>query len=384
MFDVVIVGGGLAGSALACALADAPLALGMLESRLPAPDDGSWDSRIYAISPANAGFLERIGGWPGTDCERIAPVHRMEIFGDRGGRLTFSAFDSGVGELAWIVEGGLIQRLLWAHMRRQANLRIFCPATPERLIVEPQRARLTVAGGEVLETRLVAAADGVDSWVRRQAGIEVLEQSYGELGVVANLRCERAHENTAYQWFRADGVLAFLPLPGAMTSIVWSTAEEHGRELLSLAPEEFCDRVREAAGARLGALELVTGPRAFPLRLMRARRTVAERVALVGDAGHAIHPLSGHGINLGFQDAHELARAVAEAGPPRDPGALPVLRRYERARAEEVLALQSVTHVLQRLFGLRSAPAALARNAGLNLTNSIPVVRNLLARYAMG
>jgi 2-octaprenylphenol hydroxylase len=155
-------------------------------------------------------------------------------------------------------------------------------------------------------------ADGADSWVRVQAGLQADTLLYGEMGVVANFECEKPHHNTAFQWFRPDGVLAWLPLPGNRISVVWSTPEAHARTLLGLDEASFCQRIAEAGGNRLGALTLLTPPAAFPLRLMRMPRIVAKRLALIGDAAHAIHPLSGHGINLGFLDARELAQALRE------------------------------------------------------------------------
>ncbi|GAB4447398.1 MAG: hypothetical protein OHK0026_13850 [Rhodocyclaceae bacterium] len=199
---------------------------------------------------------------------------------------------------------------------------------------------------------------------------------------MANFSCERPHDDTAFQWFRADGVLAFLPLPGSRVSMVWSTPREHAAAVLALDAAAFCAAVRDACGARLGELELITPPRAFALRLMRVEHTVAPRLALIGDAAHCLHPLSGHGINLGFGDARELA-AVLAAAEPADPGEPAVLRRYERARIEQVLAFQMLTDALQRLFRAKSAPLARLRNLGLNLTRAVPVVTNMLARYAM-
>jgi ubiquinone biosynthesis UbiH/UbiF/VisC/COQ6 family hydroxylase len=220
--------------------------------------------------------------------------------------------------------------------------------------------------------------------VRQAAGLAAETLPYGELGVVANLACEKPHRNTAFQWFRADGVLAWLPLPENRLSMVWSTPEAHGRELLALAPAAFCARVAAAGGHRLGALELITPAAGFPLRLMRLPRIVAPRLALIGDAAHAIHPLSGHGINLGFLDAQALAGALLALPEFRDCGEERVLRRYERARAEEVALLQWTTHGLQRLFRPRYAGLAALRNLGLNLTNRLPLVRNALVRYALG
>jgi ubiquinone biosynthesis UbiH/UbiF/VisC/COQ6 family hydroxylase len=242
---------------------------------------------------------------------------------------------------------------------------------------------LSLADGRQLAGRLVVAADGADSWTRQAAGIEVSFKPYGQHGVVANFETELAHRSTAFQWFRDDGILAWLPLPGNRISIVWSTPQAHAEELLALTPDEFAQHVAAAGDNRLGALRLITPPAGFPLRLMRAPRTVQSRLALIGDAAHAIHPLSGHGINLGFQDGSALADVLRNRPGHIDCGDYSLLRRYERARIEEVVALQRVTDGLHRLFGSPAPPLALLRNFGMNLTNAAPVIKDTLVRYAL-
>jgi ubiquinone biosynthesis UbiH/UbiF/VisC/COQ6 family hydroxylase len=381
-FDLIIVGGGLAGASLALALRDTRLRIALVESRPPLAPAG-WDARIYAISPANAAFLETLGAWKHLDAERMAPIRHMQVFGDAGGRLRFSAYDTGVPELGWILESSLMACEFWESAKRQANLTLFCPATPAAIEFRHDAALLRLADGVTLSARLVVGADGRDSWTRQAAGLSAVNTAYGEKGVVANFATARAHRDTAYQWFRDDGVLAYLPLPGNRISIVWSTPDEHADELCALPPAALCERVAEAGSGVLGELELLTPAAAFPLRLMRVPQTVAPRLALVGDAAHGIHPLSGHGINLGFQDARELAGLLAASPPWQDLGDLRLLQRYQRARREETLLLQGATDALRRLFkngqGLRPL-----RNFGLNLTDGLPFIKNALARYALG
>ncbi len=382
--DIVIVGAGLAGLSLAVALSSSRWSVAVVEGRVPQRAEGL-DTRIYAISPANARFLDEIGVWRHLDQGRIAAVRDMEIHGDAGGRLDFSAYDSGVTELAWIIEASLMQEELWQSARRQARLTLFCPARPQSLSINEDAAHLCLDDGRSLCAKLIVAADGADSWVRQAAGIEVQFNPYQQMGVVANFSCELPHHDTAYQWFRADGVLAYLPLPGEnRISMVWSTPDAHAEELLTLSADEFCDRVAQAAQQRLGTLTLLTPPAAFPLRLMRAPQMVAERLALIGDAAHAIHPLSGHGINLGYQDAQKLAELLSTCPEYIDCGDRRWLRAYERSRSEEVVALQSATHGLQRLFSPRNAALSALRNFGLNLTNSLPVLKDTMVRYALG
>jgi ubiquinone biosynthesis UbiH/UbiF/VisC/COQ6 family hydroxylase len=307
----------------------------------------------------------------------------MEIHGDAGGKLDFSAYDCGLRELAWIVESSLMQQELWETVKRQHNVTLICPAEPTALVIDDSAARLTLADGRRIEASLIVAADGRDSWVRQAAGIGARNTPYNEKGVVANFRCEKPHRNTAFQWFRKDGVLAYLPLPDGLMSMVWSAPDELADELLALPPAALCAKVAEAGAFRLGALELVTPAAAFPLRLMRVESVVQPRLALIGDAAHAIHPLSGHGINLGYQDARVLAAQLATLPAWRDPGELSILRTYARARAEETALLQYTTHGLNRLFKPADPLLSGLRNFGLNLTNRVPVLRNALVRYAI-
>lgn len=381
-FDILIVGAGLSGASLAAALRGTSLRIGIIEARPPAPADG-WDPRIYAISPSNAAFLEKIGAWQHLDHSRIAPVYDMEIRGDDGGRLDFSSYDCGLGELAWIVESGLMQRELWEIVKRQHNVKLLCPAVPASLVRNEDQACIFLEDGRKLEARLIVGADGAQSWVRERAEIEARFSPYSEKGVVANFSCEKPHHGIAFQWFRKDGILAWLPLPGNRISMVWSTPDETADELVALAPEELALRVAEAGGMRLGRLEALAAAQAFPLRLMRVDSPVSQRLVLIGDAAHAIHPLSGHGINLGYQDALVLSEKLAALPGWRDPGDIEVLRSYARARAEETALLQYTTHGLNRLFKPANPLISGLRNVGMNLTNKVPVLRNALVRYAV-
>lgn len=381
-FDLIINGAGLAGASLAVALRDSGLKIALIEAQAPFAPQG-WDARIYAISAINQQYLEEIGVWQHLDQNRIAPVYDMEVCGDMEGRLDFSAYDSGLTELAWIMEASLMARELWETAKRQSNVTLFCPAKPESLSLDEDAARLTLADGRLLEAKLIVGADGRQSWVREAAGIHARFSDYDEKGVVANFRTEKPHRGVACQWFRNDGILAYLPLPGNLMSIVWSAPTALADELLALPPEDFCQRVQAAGFNRLGKLELETAPQGFALKLMRVSEVVKPRLALIGDAAHAIHPLSGHGINLGFQDARVLAEVLRKEPACADIGALNILKRYSRSRAEETAITQYTTHALNRLFKPRIPALMMARNLGLSLTNRIPVVKNLLTRYAV-
>ena len=383
--DVVIVGGGLVGLALAATLRETDLSVALVEPKAPheAPAAGPWDSRLYAISPGSAVFLERCGAWQGVPGDRVARVETMRIFGDDGrAELTFGAYDAGLRELAYIVENAQLQSALWRVVRDSA--RVFCPAGWSALELGPASACLHLEDGAKLTTRLVVGADGADSRIRAAAGIAARPSDYGQLGVVANFSCERPHRGVAFQWFRRDGVLALLPMPGDHVSMVWSIEQERGRELLAMTPDELATEVEAAGHGIVGALELVTPALAFPLRLVRVTQFTRARLALVGDAAHNVHPLAGQGVNLGFRDARELALVLAGRGPQRDCGELRLLRRYERARREDIVSMQLMTHGLQKLFGHDAVLVGKVRNLGLRLVNWQPQLKSFLVHHAVG
>lgn len=384
--DVVVVGAGLVGAAFALALKDSGLHVAVVENRPPAeiPDVG-WDSRIYAISPGNAAFLERLGVWAGLDRTRIAPVLEMRVWGDeRQARIDFSAYEAGVPELNFILESRLLQQGLWRELIAQESAQVLCPAQCAGVEWLEDGVVLRLQDGQVLESRLLVGADGAESWIRRQAGIAAAPRSYGQLGVVANFEAEHFHGDVARQWFRSDGVLAWLPLPGNRISIVWSVWEAAAQELLALPPEAFCTRVADAGGHALGALRLITPPAGFPLRIMRLESLVKSRLALIGDAAHNVHPLAGQGVNLGFQDARVLAEVLSGRECGRDCGDYLLLRRYDRARKEDILSMQLVTDGLQKLFNNDDGLLRPLRNFGLGLANRSTWLKNRLMAHALG
>src|SRR5712692_3145655 len=195
-FDIAIIGGGLAGASLAAALAESRLRLALIERKAPAAPDPEWDSRVYALTPASIAFLDRIGAWRCLEAARVTPIYAMRVFGDDGSsRLDFSAYESGVLQLAATVESGLLHHALWQGLERQRNLTLLCPAAPSELRSNADRVEIDLEDGSVVAAKLAVGADGSDSWVRRAAAIETRAVSYGQLGVVANFACARAHRN---------------------------------------------------------------------------------------------------------------------------------------------------------------------------------------------
>jgi len=385
-FDIVVVGAGLVGAAFALAMSGSGLRIALVEGTPPPvlPQDDRWDSRIYAVSPGNINFLARLGVWDNMDSTRLTPIHEMQVWGDDGrARLDFDTFEAGAETLGYIVESRQMQTALWRALESRNDVELCCPAACAALELDEQICTLHLTDGHTLRARLVVGADGGNSWVRRQAGIEVKGWAYHQQGVVANFTTEKAHGNIARQWFRPDGILAWLPLPGKRISMVWSTFEPQAQALLALDELALCEQVAQAGGHALGALQLMTPAAGFPLRLQRASSMVKPRLALIGDAAHLVHPLSGQGVNLGFRDAACLADVLLQRGVRADVGDYQLLRRYERARRSDVLAMQAVTDSLQKLFNNDQPWLAALRNLGLELTDRQGWLKRRLMAQAM-
>jgi len=384
-YDVIVAGAGLVGMALAAALARSSLTVALLDRQQPLPsaDPDTWDARVYAISPGSAAFLQRIGAWQALPCERIAAIESMRIAGDTGATLDFSAYELGERALAWIVEERALREALLPAIH-VPGIDFITGVTFATLAFSATEGTLTLADDRAFAGRLVVGADGLNSWVRRAAGIGAEPKSYGQQGIVANFECDVAHHGLARQWFRADsGVLAWLPLPGRRISIVWSSPDAQARDLLALPPEAFTARVAEAGERVLGELTMITQPAAFPLQSLRLPTPIAHRMALVGDAAHGVHPLAGQGVNLGFGDAQALSNVLADRGPVGDAGAPILLERFARRRAEPVLAMHTVTDGLVRMFGPRTPWLKTLRNAGLFAVDRLPMIKRALAQPAL-
>jgi 2-octaprenylphenol hydroxylase len=372
---LAVIGGGPVGASLVRALEGHSIAF--IAAPLQAAPQTGFDPRVYALSPGNADFLREIGVWQNLPAERLARVESMRIFGDdASAELEFDAYEAGVRELAWTVEDSALQRALWSGL---SGMALRC----ERLEVGAQHALLSFADGAPVTAKLVVGADGAHSFVRAAAGIEASERDFGQVAVVANFHCSKPHRNVAYQWFQGGPVLALLPLPDQQVSMVWSLPAEEGQRIAALSGDALAEEVSRASHGMAGSLTVASAARSFPLQRLAARRMVSARVALAGDAGHVVHPLAGQGLNLGLQDARALAETVAGREPGRDPGDYRLLRRYERRRAEPILAMDGAISALFALYGAKNDAIGRIRNTGLNLTNRMAVLKNLLMRQAM-
>ena len=382
---IAICGSGIAGLACALALARKGQQVTLLGPRslIAAADSEVFHPRVYAISPSSQKFLASLGVWDLMPASRLTRVQAMEIRGDSGGQLNLDAWQSAMPELAWIVESGEIERAL-----SQAVQVFGIPWVAEKL-ASYRAGAITTDRGSQLEADLFIAADGAHSPLRAAAGLSVDVKPYGVTALVAHFNCSVPHQGTALQWFGEDGVLALLPMPdtqaGPQVSMVWSLKESIAHALQSMPTEALAAslsaRLAVATAGRLGTLMLRSPMHGFPLTLNQTPM-IGERLALIGDAAHRLHPLAGQGLNLGLGDVQDLADIVAGREPFRLAGDPMVLRRYRRARAEPVLAMRVVTDGLHRLFNVQSAPAVWLRNIGLDLVEKLPFIKRQLVACA--
>ena len=403
--DVCIVGNGAIAKATALGLAQAGHRVTLLlPPAAPAraeegANEPSWDVRVYALNHTAYNLLSQLRVWGAMDASRIQAVDAMVVNGDKTssaskaaktdvaatGDLTFDAYGARVGALAWIVEDRNLNQALDSALKFAPVQQVTGRAT--RLATEASHATLHLDDGTAIEADLVIGADGAHSWVRGQCDINYDYRSYNQRGVVANFSCEKPHHGAAHQWFTCDeGIIALLPLPGNRVSLVWSAPNALADTLMEETLSELAVRLALYSEQELGALRPLTpeAVKAFPLALLRPHAITAPRVALVGDAAHVVHPLAGHGMNLGFGDVTQLLKTIAAREERRDVGDPRVLERYARARKEEVLLMQLATDGLERLFSANLEPLRVVRNFGLHLVNKLPMVKRKLIQHALG
>ena len=390
--DICIVGNGAVGKAAALGLAQAGLRvalLGVPPAPAAAAAASAWDTRVYALNHVARNLLSTVKVWDALDAERVAAVEAMVVKGgadSAAGHLMFDAYSAHVDALAWIVEDSNLNRALDAALKFAPNLQLL-GGRAKTLQADATTATLQLESGETISAALVVGADGAQSWVRSQCEIGIDYRSYHQRGVVANFACELPHRGIAYQWFTGnDGIVALLPLPGQRVSLVWSAPDALAQELMDEPLSQLAARLSLLTAGTLGQLQPLQPElaQAFPLSLLRTHALVAPRVALIGDAGHVVHPLAGHGMNLGFGDVAALIKVLSERGAHRDCGDAGVLARYARMRKEEILLMQVTTDGLERLFGADFGPLRLLRNLGLNLLDKVPVLKRQLMAHALG
>jgi 2-octaprenylphenol hydroxylase len=384
--SIVVCGSGTVGMATTLAL----LRAGQKDVILLGPRSSDLDNdRVYAISPTSQAFLAQIGAWSLMPLERITRVDAMEIRGDTFGALHLRAWQAAQVDLTYIIFVADLDRAL-AQALEVHGVRW----VKEHLVGFAQGVGHTDSA-QTIEADLWVAADGSKSTLRHLAGLSFDEQPYDATALICQLQCERPHQGVALQWFTADGILACLPLPNATTqgstgtthnvSMVWSLQHDDAHQLLA-APladqtQALQTRLMKASRGRLGQLTVASPVKGFPLSIAQSPM-IGERVALVGDAAHRVHPLAGQGLNLGLGDAQALAKTVSEREAFMTAGDQMVLRRYRRARAQAIWEMRFITDSLYRLFGAQGKPIAWLRNAGLSLVDRLPFAKRLLIEAA--
>lgn len=389
--DICIVGTGVIGKTTALALAQAGLRVTLLAAPSAPPQgvQASWDVRVYAINQIGQELLASVKVWDALDAERVAPVIGMDVVGDAAthpGHLSFDAYASRVDALAWIIEDRNLNQALDSALKFAPNVQVI-HGHAELLHTTQENAWLQLKNGDSVQADLIVGADGAQSWVRGQCDIGFDYRSYGQRAIVSNFACDKPHHSIARQWFTAtEGIVALLPLPGKKVSLVWSAPDMLAENLMRQPAAQLAQELARYAAPSLGQLtplmpELV---RDFPLRLIKPHAITAPRVALIGDAAHVVHPLAGHGMNLGFGDVAALLKQIIERESYRDCGDPKILRRYARSRKEDILLMQLMTDGLARLFEVDIEPLRVIRNMGLNLVNHLPLLKRRLMAHALG
>jgi 2-octaprenyl-6-methoxyphenol hydroxylase len=388
-YDVAIVGGGLIGGSLACALRRSGLKVALIEAAAPeAEAHPSYDERAIALSWGSRVILEAMGLW-GAMGPDAAPIERIHI-SDRG-RFGFSRLDRselGVPALGYVAAARAMGAAIREGLKAPGAPDLLCPARVLGQRIETDRVEIRVStpeGERALEARLLVAADGGDSAMRAGLGIECEEHPYGHDAIVATLTPERPAPGVAFERFTETGPLAMLPMTQGRYSMVWTCHESETAEILTLADSAFLGRLQERFGWRLGRLALPSTRRAYPLKLALARDSVRPRAVLIGNAAHTLHPVGGQGFNLGLRDVAALAEVLVDAaGRGEDPGAPETLAAYKAWRARDQEAMARITDGLARFFVNPWAPLRMARDLGLIGLDLVPPARRLLARRFMG
>lgn len=383
--DVIIIGGGIVGSALACALGASGVRVALVEAREPDLRIGT-DPRVYAITRASEQIFRSLGVWDAMAAQPVCAFTDMEVW-DAGGEgvLHFDCAELAEPHLGHIIEPGVILAALVEKLQALESVERFCPARFEHIHIDDDQAEVTLADGRRLTAQLLAAADGARSPVREQLGIEVRRHAYHQTSLVARVKTALPHAATAWQRFLPGGPLAFLPLADGWCSIVWTLPEADVERIRALDRDSFHAELGAAFDHRLGRITDSGERESWPLVRQHAVTYVQARVALLGDAAHAIHPLAGQGVNLGLLDAAVLAGVVlADRALGRDIGRMRTLRQYARWRRSDNQLMMMAMDGINRLFSNANLPAGRVRNAGLSLVGRATPVRHALMRHAMG
>jgi len=393
-YDIVIIGGGLVGASLACALAEQPLRIAVIEA-VPFNSDSqpSYNDRTVALGYGSRRIFEGIGIWSAVAELGATAIEKIHV-SDRGhmGKTRLDCADEGLDALGYVVETRLLGKALGERLAQLSNVELICPAQLVSMQVEQDAATVEIDREGVMQTLsagLIVGADGVQSTVREQFGIKTFDVNYDQTGIITNVSIERPHHNVAFERFTPTGPLAVLPMGDIdnehRCSIVWTVKDKDRDSFMALDDTAFLQQLQARFGHQLGEFTHVGKRIAFPLALRQAREHVRERLALIGNAAHTVHPIAGQGFNLGLRDVAVLAQVLVEAQQDgKDIGSLAVLKNYARWRRRDHMRVIGFTDSMVRIFSNRFAPLALARNLGLVATDLLPPLKKLITRQAMG
>ncbi|WP_423063090.1 UbiH/UbiF/VisC/COQ6 family ubiquinone biosynthesis hydroxylase [Candidiatus Paracoxiella cheracis] len=388
-YAVTIVGGGMVGLLFAALLADAKIKTAVIESHKPTM---RWaktdiDSRVSAVNVVSQRILKNVNVWSAIDLNSYSPLTALKVWDAIGGaEIDFDSADTGAPALGAIVENREIVRALWQHLEHNEYVDFYCPHKGKNIVNDEAFVEITLDDEQKIRSQLIVGADGASSWVRQQMSGDMHERSYDQNAVVAVVETEEPHQQTGWQAFLPDGILALLPLANVHhCAIVWSTETERANHLVAMSAQDFNREINNEFGLRLGQIKLLNEPKAIPLVMRHVKKYVEPRIALIGDAAHTIHPLAGQGVNLGFMDAACLAQCIIEANENhRDIGSLRPLRRYERWRKGDNVMMIVTMRGFKELFGSSSSLIIQARNMGLNFADRSDLIKNCFMRIAMG
>ena len=396
--DAVVAGGGVVGAATALMLAREGLSVALVEPRHPpAWTSATRDLRVYAFAPDNASLLEDLGVWAAVRDARVQPYRRMRVWDAGGGAaLEFNADTLGQPQLGWIVENALLVDRLWAALPA-AGVRVHCPARIESLQQDGVGVQLQLDDGLQLRARFAVAADGAQSALRGLAGIGCTRHDYAQRGLVAFIATEQPHQDTCWQRFLPTGPLAVLPfngddhgnsdaaLQGHISSIVWTLPEAEASRLIAADEAAFESELTAAFGGELGPMRLLSARAAFPLQRQLAESFVKDRVILMGDAAHAVHPLAGQGVNLGLRDVSALRDMVRSAVQRQaDPASPARLARWARTRRSESVVAAHAFDAINRVYSNDALWPTLLRGHALGIAGKLPPLSRALWRHAAG